>query len=115
MKKLLSIVLLTLSLTSVSSEQPLLLGYGVKSCEDYLAVFAGWEQGDEEAIEHYLFYREWLSGLVTGLSLATGMDVLKGVEIKAALRRVQVDCEEHPDDDFFNASMRLIRVLSSSN
>ncbi len=115
MTKLLFVMLLTLSFVSVGAENPPLLGYGVKSCEDYLSVFADWEQGEEEAIGQYLFYREWLSGLATGLSLATGMDVLKGVEIRAALRRVQVNCDEHRDDDFFNASMRLIRVLSSSN
>ena len=32
------------------------------------------------------FWREWLAGLATGLSLATGQDVLVGVEIEQALR-----------------------------
>jgi hypothetical protein len=115
MKKLLSVVLLTLSCACAGADKPLILGYGVKSCGDYLGVFSGWEQGEEEAIGRYLLYREWLSGLVTGLSLATGTDVLKRVEIQGALRRLQVNCDEHPEEDFFNASMRLIRELSSSN
>ncbi|MET0049376.1 MAG: hypothetical protein ABW066_16490 [Sedimenticola sp.] len=51
--------------------------------------------------------------MVTGLSLATDMDVLKGVDIKGAMRRIQLICDEKPGDDFFTASMGLIRTLSS--
>lgn len=68
--------------------------------------------GDEAAIFEYLRYRSWLAGLATGLSLATGIDVLKGVEITGAMRSIQVYCDEHPDDPFFGASMDLIRSLS---
>mgnify|MGYP000096072503 CR=1 FL=1 len=115
MKKWLPALLLILSFAGVGAEKPLLLGYGVKPCEDYLSVYKRWQQGDDMALGQYLFYREWLSGLATGLSLATNTDVLKGVEITAALRRAQINCEEYPDEDFFNASMRLIRELSSLN
>jgi len=54
-----------------------------------------------------------LTGLVTGLSLATGSDVLRGVDVKGAMRRIQVYCDEHPTEDFFIASMDLVRTLSS--
>ncbi|WP_428605609.1 hypothetical protein [Sedimenticola sp.] len=91
---------------------PQVLGYGVKGCDHYNRVFEGWENGQGEQIAEYIHYQDWLTGLVTGLSLATGMDVLKGVEIKGALRRIQVYCDEHPTDDFFTASMDLVRILS---
>ncbi len=90
---------------------PTLWGYGVKSCSDYLA--ASPAQGAPAAVvgPEYLRYREWLAGLVTGLNLATGADVLAGAELDAALNRIRAHCRDRPSDDFFNASMALIRAL----
>jgi hypothetical protein len=114
MKKVLLTAMLILFVPmALGAEKPQVIGYGVKSCESYLDTFESWEQGQEEGISEYRRYRDWFSGMVTGLSLATDMDVLKGVEIKGALRRVQIYCDEHPTEDFFTASMNLIRVLSS--
>ena len=87
-------------------------GYGVKECRGFLTAFAGWQSGEEKAIAEYLRYRGWFSGLVTGLSLATGDDVLRGVDTDGALRRIRIYCDEQPDDDFFTAGMDLIRQLS---
>jgi hypothetical protein len=109
----LALALLLVSVQSVGGEErPMILGYGVKSCDDYLAAYQGWEQGDEMAISEYLFYREWLAGMATGLSLATGTDVLKGVEIKGVMRRIQIICDLGEEKDFFNATMKLIKTMS---
>lgn len=105
------VLLLLISFPSFGEEPAQVFGYGVKPCDDYLKVAAGAELGQEDMIAHYLKYQEWLAGLSTGLSLATGMDVLHGVEIKGAMRRVLVYCDDHPMDDFFNASMDLVRIL----
>jgi hypothetical protein len=104
--------LLLAALPLQAQQRPQVLGYGVKGCDHYNLVFEGWENGQGDQIAEYIHYRNWLTGLVTGLSLATGSDVLKGVEIKGAMRRIQVYCDEHPTDDFFTASMDLIRILS---
>lgn len=96
----------------VAQERPQVWGYGVKECRSFLAAFEGWESGAEEGIAAYLRYRGWLSGLATGLSLATGSDVLKGVDPDGALRRIRIYCDERPDDDYFTAAMDLIRQLS---
>ncbi|MCB1758708.1 MAG: hypothetical protein KDI68_02865 [Gammaproteobacteria bacterium] len=112
MRRLLLLPLLLSVLTAGAQEPPEVWGFGVKPCRDYLATFERWQQGEEAAIADYLRYRGWLAGLVTGLSLATGQGVLKGVEMDGAMRRIQVNCDERPDDDFFNASMSLIRRLS---
>lgn len=101
-----------LPLAATEGDSPQLWGYGVKGCGDYIAAWERREQGDAEAAVDYLLYREWLAGLVSGLSLATGQDVLVGVEIEPALRRIKLHCEEHREDDFFNASMALVRLLS---
>ena len=113
MKPVLFVLLFTACLNAMAENRPQVLGYGVQSCRDYALVFRDREKGSEESIAQYLRYRGWLAGLVTGFSLATGLDVLKGVELDGAMRRIQVYCEDEPDDDFFNASMRLIRALSS--
>lgn len=106
-------LLLSVALSCGAAEQPLLLGYGVKECRDYNQAFRDWQAQDEAALSEYLRYRGWLAGLVSGLSLATGMDVLKGVELTAAMRSIQVYCDEHPDDDFFAASMDLVKALGA--
>lgn len=98
---------------STGEEKPQLMGMGVNKCRAYLLAYKGWEQGQAEQIAKYLQYREWLAGMGTGLSLATAQDVLHGVEIEGAMRRIQLYCNEKPDDDFFTASMDLIRILST--
>lgn len=108
----LRVLLLAFLLSAPLQAAPEVLGYGVKGCDEYNRVFAGWETGQADAIAEYLHYRDWLTGLVTGLSLATGTDVLRGVEVKGAMRRIQVYCDEHPTEDFFIASMDLVRTLS---
>ncbi|MCP3867932.1 MAG: hypothetical protein GY703_07525 [Gammaproteobacteria bacterium] len=112
MRSVLLILLFTIPLICGAEDRPQVLGFGVKSCRDYSETFREWKKGEGKYIEQYLRYRSWFAGLVTGLSLATGVDVIKGVELNGAMRRVEVYCGEHPEEDFFNASMRLIRALS---
>lgn len=94
---------------------PVLWGAGVKPCSDFLATAPADPTAQVIAGEGYRRYREWLSGLVTGLNLATGRDVLKGAELDAAMIRIRANCERHPNDDFFNAAMRLVRSLDDPN
>jgi hypothetical protein len=96
-----------------AAEGPTLWGYGVKSCRELVAAVpaAGAEvAGNAE----YPRYREWLAGLVSGLNLATGLDVLKGAELEAALTRIRAHCQERPEDDFFNASLALVKSLGTT-
>jgi hypothetical protein len=90
---------------------PALWGQGVKSCADYLASQPGSETPIGIASEEYRLYRQWLAGLVTGLNLAVGRDVLKGGELDAAMLRIGALCKKQPQEDFFNTSLRLIRSL----
>ncbi|WP_295580484.1 hypothetical protein [uncultured Lamprocystis sp.] len=90
---------------------PTLWGYGVKSCGDFLAAAPGVDTPAALGSEDALRYREWLAGFVTGINLATASDVLRGAELEAALGRIRTHCKAHPNDDFFNASMTLIRTL----
>jgi hypothetical protein len=95
-----------------AEQAPPLWGYGVKSCDDYVRARDGWEQGLEAQIAEYRRYEDWLTGLVSGLNLATGRDVLAGVEISAAMRRIHLYCADRRKEDFFTASMDLVRLLS---
>lgn len=90
---------------------PAIWGQGVKSCADYLASQPGPETPVGIAGEDYRLYRQWLAGLVTGLNLAVGRDVLKGGELDAAMLRIGALCKKQPQEDFFNTSLRLIRSL----
>lgn len=91
---------------------PPLWGYGVKTCDDFLGAARGSEQGAEPQIAEYRRYQDWLTGFLSGLNLATGQDVLKGADIEGSLRRIRAHCGGHPKDDFFTATMDLVRMLS---
>ena len=95
-----------------AAKMPPLWGYGIKSCDHYAAAWSGREEGVEGEIAEYRRYEDWLAGFVSGVNLATGQDVLVGVTIESAMRRIHLYCDEHRKEDFFNASMDLVRLLS---
>jgi len=105
------LLLLIVPLSPVRAAQPAqLLGYGVKTCGDYMAASKQFEDGISTLA--YRRYQEWLSGFVSGLNLATGKDVLRGAAIDSAMTRIRADCEGNRHQDFFNATMRFVRMLS---
>jgi len=108
----LSCLLLAVPIGSAAAERPLLWGFGVKSCADFLEVHEGWSKGEEEAIAEYLAYRDWLAGFVSGLSLATGEDMLRGAELNATMDDIAKRCTAQGDEDFFNATSAVLRGLS---
>ncbi len=93
------------------SQGPKVWSYGTKSCTAYVTACKGSDIGQQDQIIEYLRYQEWFAGLVTGLTLATGMDALYGAEVEGAMRRVRDICERHPDRDFFNTSMSFLTQL----
>lgn len=90
---------------------PPLWGYGLKRCDEFVQASLGRDQGGAATAE-FQRYQDWLSGFLSGLNLATGKDVLAGVVLEAALRRISLYCEEHRKEDFFTGSMDLVRLLS---
>jgi len=96
--------------TGARAESLPLWGYGVKGCDEFLAAAAAAE-GSEAMAGEYRRYEDWLTGFVSGLGLATGTDVLRGADIDAALRRIRAHCDGHRRDDFFTATMDLVRML----
>jgi len=100
--------------SALAGDSPTLWGYGVKPCSAFLATAPAAGVPAELGDADYLRYREWLAGLVSGLNLATGADVLNGAELDAALTRVRAQCKDHPSDDFFNARLTLIKSLKTS-
>ena len=89
---------------------PTLWGYGVRSCADYEQASAAADAGDPA---EYQRYQDWVTGFVSGLNLALDEDVLSGSGIETLMRRTLSHCKAHPDDDFFTASMELVRLLSA--
>lgn len=112
-KAVLCVTLFLWSANTIALEGPQVWGYGVKECRSFLNAFDGWDAGVEQGIAEYLRYRSWMSGIATGLSMATSTDILRGMDPDGALRRVRIYCDERPDDDFFSATMALIRQLEA--
>ena len=108
-----AVVLVPLASTPVLAEKlPPLWGYGVKTCNDFLGAAQGWDAGPEAESTEYRRYQDWLTGFVSGLNLATGKDVLRGADIDGAMGRIRAHCGGNPRDDFFTATMDLVRMLS---
>lgn len=106
------LLLLFFPAVSLAGGPPQVSGYGVKSCLVYSQTAGAVELGEGEALAPYLRYREWLAGLVTGLSLTTGEDMLQELEFDQAMERITLFCEAHPADDFFTAAMDLLKRLN---
>jgi hypothetical protein len=106
------LILLALSVSASAQGRPMLWGMGVHPCTDYLQAYAKRDDPEDPAAVEYLGFRDWLAGFVSGLSLATGEDVIGGLELEAVMGRIAVQCEERPDADFFNATTDVIRILS---
>ncbi len=104
-------LLLLLFLPMMTAQGAELLGHGVRSCDAYLKTYQGWEQNEPKAVIEFFHYQDWLAGFVSGLNYATGDDQLRGVGIPGVLRRNRIHCQEHAGDDFFSATMALIRNL----
>lgn len=94
--------------TAWAEKMPPLWGYGIKTCGQYLQAVES--DGGERA--EYRRYQDWLTGFISGLNLATGKDVLKGADIDSAMRRIRAHCGGNKKDDFFTATMDLVRMLS---
>ena len=97
---------------SVAGPGPVLHGYGARSCVEYLDTWRRWEAGQDEGILDHFGYSQWLAGLVTGLSLATGEDVLRGADVEGMMRRVRLGCEEDRKQDVFGVAGAYLRELS---
>jgi hypothetical protein len=97
---------------SAEERLPPVWGYGVQTCAAFVAAADGREEGSAPQRSEYLRYEDWLTGFVTGLNLATGQDVLVGADIEAAMGRILAHCRGHREQDFFAATMDLVRMLS---
>lgn len=96
-----------------AEKMPPLWGYGIKSCANFLDAAEGMEDGVDRQAAEYRRYEDWLTGFVSGLNLATGQDVFKGADVDSAMRRIRAHCGGHRRQDFFTATMDLVRMLSS--
>ncbi|MGD2081941.1 MAG: hypothetical protein PVF91_03190 [Chromatiales bacterium] len=107
-----ALAVLVVSTGATAADRPVLWGMGAHPCTDYLQAYAKRDAPQDPGAAEYLGFRDWLGGFVSGLSLATGEDVIRGLELDVAMDRIAVQCEERPAADFFNAAADLIRALS---
>ena len=110
------LLILFMFCTSVQAESiaPKVWGYGTKSCSSYVAAYKDKETGKQDKVWEYFRFRDWLTGYISGLTMATGFDVTQGVDPKSAMRRIHLICEEDLGKDFFGATMQFLKVLGSS-
>jgi hypothetical protein len=113
MPRIIAVSLMLLAFSARAEKLPPIWGYGVKGCDQFLAAAEGNEKGTDQMPVEYGRYEDWLTGLISGLNLATGKDVLRGADIKTALQRIRAYCGGHRNEDFFSATMDLVRMLSA--
>lgn len=109
---LLAMLALLAAAPVAGDKPPPLWGYGVKTCDELLIAAQGADAGEARGGGEYRRYQDWLTGFVSGLNLATGRDVLRGAGIEDAMGRIRAHCGGNPKDDFFTATMDLVRMLS---
>jgi hypothetical protein len=107
------VALLALGASSQAvAARPQVWGYGVKGCPEFLRAALPVTPVGDGGAEEQVRFREWFAGVVTGLSLATDLDVLRGRGIEEAIERLRRICEARPGDDFFTAVNVLIGELN---
>ena len=107
------ILILTLILPAWAADSPpRVRGVGMKECAEFRWAWQTRNGQEADAAAEYQRYRSWLEGFVTGLDLATDMDVLVGVRVDQALSRIAAWCQAHPREDFLAGTRDLIKVLS---
>lgn len=95
---------------------PLVWGYGNRSCTEYLTVYPNpKEPKRDELVAEFQRMREWLGGFSTGLSLATGMDILHGGNLDEAMERLHTQCAAQGASDLFNAALGVFRAMSTEH
>lgn len=114
MRAILLILVVLSASVQAESITPKVWGYGTKSCSSYVDAYKVKETGKQDQVWEYFRYRDWFSGLISGLTLATGTDVMQGVQPQSAMRRIELICEEDLGKDFFTASMEFIRVIGTN-
>lgn len=90
-----------------------LVGVGLKRCEGLTAAGRSADRGEDAGILELRRYADWVAGFVSGLNLATGEDLLRGLQLDGALRRVALHCADHPDEEFFTAVQTVLRALQA--
>jgi hypothetical protein len=86
-------------------------GYGGRGCADYLDSNRAWDAGEERGALDFFGYQQWLAGMVTALSAATGRDVLHGADVEGMMRRIARRCEDDPGLDVFGAATGYLKQL----
>lgn len=113
--KIILLVFMLFSVTvSAEETKPMIWGYGTKSCTSFITTYKAWDEGKQEQVLEYIRYRDWLTGFISALTLATGSDVMRGVEPKNAMRRINLYCEENQGKDFFTATLEFIKVIGTN-
>ena len=97
---------------AAAADVPAVHGYGGRDCDAFLDSQRRADAGEAEAALDDFGYRQWLAGMVTGLSLAAGEDVLRGVEVEGLIRRVRLICEDDRNLDVLGAALVHVKELS---
>jgi len=93
---------------------PLVWGYGNRRCSEYLLIYPAPNQPQrEDLVAEYQSTREWVSGFATGLSLATGMDILHGGNVDEVMERLFTQCGTQISNDLFNVALGVFRAMST--
>lgn len=113
MKTMLLMLMLFSATVSAETITPKVWGYGTKSCTSFITTYKAWEAGKQDQVWEYFRYQDWLTGFISALTLATGSDVMRGVEPESAMRRINLYCEENLEMDFFSATLEFIRIVGT--
>lgn len=111
-KHLLAVLFVSGSWCTGAQGTPKVWGAGVEGCFTYNKVFTDYQAKGEYGSRFYPRYREWLLGMVSGLSASTGLDMLYAVEPDGAMKRIHQICGEQPSSDFFSATMTMFSQMS---
>lgn len=97
---------------------PVVWGQGLVRCGEFLATAPESDSASAPLViqsREYQLMREWLAGFISGLSLATGEDRLRGAELDAAFEQIRHHCRSRPEEDVLSVTLDWLRSLSQTD
>ncbi len=106
------VIALALISTVDAAAAPVAIGIGAGSCQRLLETLRLADQGKVRAVANELRYRSWMAGFVSGLSVAGGEDVSRGVPLEGLMRQLRFRCQRHPGHGIAETATGLLSETS---
>jgi hypothetical protein len=112
-----AIIVFLVMITTDVYPQELVWGVGKNSCGSYINAAAEVGSRPLGTIFGYNelgLYEQWFQGLASGFAVHSHRDVFKKTDSRGIFLWLENYCRKHPLDNFYTASIKVIKAIDSA-